>query len=161
MTRANQRSHARFHLDGLSKVDLPILATYKHVNTIREQVSDNSPNLKVFWCYLVIVPAWCGIFLKLVNRLLCTFAIPFNTQLSVTIHVVAPCCCLWEWPPLSSTSLLVLISFENSFCFIQTDSVIDLRCSLCTSKIYLVKQPCWVFQIDCFFDYCAHIFGMF
>ena len=88
--------------------------------------------------------------MKLVNRLVRHFAIAFNTLVSVTFLTslgffssVLTCICADQFP--------------EQVLFFHHGSVIDLCCTLSTSKIFLIKHRCWVFSVD-FILQVAHIF---
>ena len=55
--------------------------------------------------------------MKLVNRLVRQFSTAFNTLLRVLFHVTAPSCDVFGIFHPSVTSVFVLISLENNFCF--------------------------------------------
>ena len=91
------------------------------------------------WYYSVFVQAKCGHLRKLVNRLVRHFATAFNTLLSVIFHVVAPSCDVF-WNCLVSINICACADQpRKQFLHFHHNAVIDLCCSLNTSKIYLVK----------------------
>ena len=118
-------SHARFHfVTGLAKwltvqckSGLPILANYRHFNTIRQQVSDISPHFPDLAVLFGDRPSkeWR---LCEVGHLSCA---PIRSVQHTFAHDL-PCrsselWCRWEFSLRFSHFVLVLICFENNFCF--------------------------------------------
>ena len=93
----------------------------------------------------MIVQTRCGHFLELVNHPVRQFAVAFSTSLSVTFHVLALSCDLIG---------ILLLSFWHLYMSWSA-------CSVNTSKIYLIKWWCWVFQIVFHLQFWPHLRHVF
>ena len=167
MGRASRRSHARFRFVSdlaksstvQSRSGLPILAKYKHFNTIWEATLwQLSHNFQIFWFYLVIILTRVGKTVKLVSRLVRQFAFAFKTLLSVTFRVAAPSCDAFRIFLFGFDICACADQFENDYCFSVTSLLLT-----CAARWV---QPRYTWSVNvigstkstCFSNF-AHIFG--
>ena len=72
--------------------------------------------------------------MKLVDRLVRQFAMAFNTLLTVTLHVIAPNCGVFGIFLHGFDILICANQLREQFQFFQHNVLIDLCCSLNTTK---------------------------